>query len=50
MNTTDDTIDIGGAHGLKTGDKVHYLAGNGGTAIGGLTDDHDYYVNVQSDG
>ena len=24
--------------------------GNDGTAIGGLTDDHDYYVNVQSDG
>src|SRR5262249_15365681 len=45
-----DTIDIGGAHGLKTGDKVHYLAGNDGTAIGGLTNDHDYFVNVQSDG
>ncbi|HUJ88277.1 MAG TPA: LEPR-XLL domain-containing protein, partial [Burkholderiales bacterium] len=50
VDTSANTIDLGGAHGLKTGDKVHYLAGNDDTAIGGLTDDHDYYVNVQSDG
>ena len=27
VDTTNNTINLGGAHGLKTGDKVHYLAG-----------------------
>ena len=50
VNVTDDTIDLGGAHGLSSGDKVTYQHGNGGTDVGGLTDGHSYYVNVGSDG
>ena len=32
------------AHGFVTGTKLHYDSGAGGSAIGGLTDDTDYYV------
>jgi len=32
------------AHGFVTGTKLHYDAGVGGAAVGGLTDDTDYYV------
>jgi hypothetical protein len=31
-------------HGFVTGTKLHYDAGVGGSAIGGITDDTDYYV------
>ena len=43
-----DTIDLGGDHGLKTGDKVTYSHGNGGGDIGGLHDGDDYFVNVRT--
>jgi hypothetical protein len=38
-----DTINLGLAHGFKTGDAVVYDNG-GGTSIGGLTDGETYYI------
>ena len=39
-----ETIDLGLAHGFQTGDAVIYSAGEGETAIGGLTDGDTYYI------
>ncbi|HYC46066.1 MAG TPA: LEPR-XLL domain-containing protein, partial [Burkholderiales bacterium] len=44
VDTSDDTIFLGTEHGLVTGQKVKYHKGDGGTAIGGLSDNTDYYV------
>src|SRR5262249_24529629 len=48
VDTTNDTIDLGGTHGLKTGDAVEYKHGEGGSDIGGLTDGTTYYVYINS--
>ena len=40
-----DSIDVGFAHGLETGDAIVYLSG-GGEAIGGLVDGNTYYAVV----
>ena len=50
MDTAADTLDIGNPGKLKSGDKVSYAHGEGGSNIGGLLDGHDYYVAVQADG
>jgi hypothetical protein len=50
VSTTDNTIDLGSSSGLKTGDQVTYFHGNGGSDIGGLTDDTDYYVRDTGSG
>ena len=51
VDADDDTIFVGSGSGLKTGDKVTYKKGaSGNTAIGGLDDSTDYYVNVQDGG
>ncbi len=39
-----NTINLGAGSGLSNGAQVTYFQGNGGTAIGGLTDDANYYV------
>ena len=44
VDTAGDTITLGTSTGLKTGAKVTYGHGDGGTDIGGLTDGTDYYV------
>jgi hypothetical protein len=49
VNTTTDTIFLGMGTGLTTGTEVKYSA-MGGTAIGGLTDGSNYYVNNQGNG
>ncbi len=49
VNTTTDTIFLGAGTGLTTGTEVRYSA-MGGTAIGGLTDGSNYYVNNQGNG
>ncbi|HYR36750.1 MAG TPA: LEPR-XLL domain-containing protein, partial [Burkholderiales bacterium] len=41
-----ETIDLGGAHGLATGDRVVYHHGSGGTDIDGLEDGKAYFVNI----
>ena len=48
VNVTDNTIDLGADHGLKTGDAVVYSKGTG-TAIGGLTEGKTYYVITDGD-
>jgi hypothetical protein len=49
VNTTTDTIFLGMGTGLTTGTEVKYNAMSG-TAIGGLTDGNNYYVNNQGNG
>ncbi|HET6237314.1 MAG TPA: hypothetical protein VFE41_20495 [Acetobacteraceae bacterium] len=49
VNTTTDAIFLGLGTGLTTGTEVKYSA-MGGTAIGGLTDGNNYYVNNQGNG
>ena len=49
VNTTTGTIFLGVGTGLTTGTEVKYSA-MGGTAIGGLTDGNNYYVNNQGNG
>jgi hypothetical protein len=45
VNLTDDTIELGANHGLKTGDAVVYnKGGETATAIGGLEEGKTYYV------
>ena len=44
VDTTANTIDLGVASGLQTGDSIKYQAGSGNTAIGGLTSGTTYYV------
>ena len=48
VNTTKNTINLG-VTSLVTGDSITYDT-NGGTAIGGLTNGTEYFVNVQADG
>ena len=43
-----DTVDVGSAHGLSTGDAVLYHTG-GGEAIGGLEEGEFYFAIVDSD-
>lgn len=40
----------GAGAAVKTGDSITYRAGDGGTALGGLTDGKEYFVNVVSTG
>ena len=49
VNTTLNTIYVGGNTGLVTGDEITYND-QGNTAIGGLTNDTHYYVYVEGDG
>lgn len=44
VNVTANTIDLGTDSGLRTGDRVDYSKGEGGTVIGGLKDRTSYYV------
>src|SRR5207245_183827 len=41
-----DTITPNDTQGLTTGDRVTYHVGDGGSAMGGLTDGGTYYVRV----
>ena len=50
VDTTHDTIGLGGAYGLSNGDAVVYQHGTAGSDIGGLTEGGTYYVNVQGNG
>ncbi len=47
VNGATEVITTDGNHGFATGDEVYYND-NGGTPIGGLTDENRYYVNVIS--
>jgi len=50
-DVTNDTLDLGSDHGLRTGDAVVYRNGDGAnTNIGNLTDGDTYYVILQGDG
>ncbi|MGD8420264.1 MAG: hypothetical protein PVJ78_07525, partial [Gammaproteobacteria bacterium] len=44
VNQADDTISLGSNHGLSVGDEIKYIVGDGGEAIGGLTDGTNYFV------
>ncbi|MBL8798396.1 MAG: hypothetical protein JNM56_31160, partial [Planctomycetia bacterium] len=46
VDAVQHTLDLGYAHGFHTGDRVQYQAGDGDTAIDGLTDGGIYYVIV----
>ena len=48
VDLTNNTIDLGAGHGLKTGTAVVYSKGSG-TAIGGLTEGKTYYVIADGD-
>ena len=41
-----DQVFLGAGHGLLTGDQVVYRHGDGGISIGGLANDHIYFVVV----
>ena len=50
VNVTANTIDLGTDSGLRTGDRVDYSKGEGGTVIGGLKDRTSYYVRDMGNG
>ena len=50
VNTTTDAIQLGTASDLRTGDRVGYAKGDGGTVIGGLTDGATYFVRDVGNG
>jgi Na+/melibiose symporter-like transporter len=50
VDSAANAINLGGDHGLRTGQKVAYTHGGGGTNLGQLVDGNTYYVHVQTDG
>jgi hypothetical protein len=46
VDTGADSIDLGADHGLKSGDRVVYSHGDGGTDVGGLQDGKAYFVRM----
>ncbi len=44
VDVTANTINLGTNSGLRTGDRIDYTKGEGGTVIGGLKDRTSYYV------